>query len=145
MPFALARGYASSMLARFERHRTIRLLLALALAVLATVRGGGIALVCDGPVGSSAGHRFSSDRNASVASMPAMPGMAESESAHPKGGCDTPDQARECALMAACAPALSAALADPDVVAMPESLATVGPVRTLVSVDRSPDPPPPRS
>lgn len=132
------------MLAVFERHRTIRLILALALAVLASVRGGGIALVCDVPAGSAAAHGPSSDGNASVASMPAMPGMAESENAHPKG-CDAPGQARECALMPACAPALSATVADPDVVALPESPATAGPVRMLASVDRSPDPPPPRS
>jgi hypothetical protein len=134
------------MLAHFERHRTIRLVLALALAVLVSVRGGGIALMCDAATGTPAARLLPGNENVHRASMTGMAGMATAEREGTRQtDCDTPDQARECALMAACAPALFQAAADADVVAVPESPVTVGPVRTLASVDRSPDPPPPRS
>jgi hypothetical protein len=134
------------MLAHLERYRTTRLVLALALAVLVSVRGGGIALMCDGATGTPAARSLPGNENVHRASMSGMAGMAATEAEGTRQtDCDAPDQARECALMAACAPALLQAATDADVVAVPESLATAGPVRMLASVDRSPDPPPPRS
>ena len=133
-----ARGYRSFMLARFAHHRRIlRVVIASALAVVASVRGGGIALACDDATRAAA--------ESHATDMAGMPGMATSgEHERQNDGCDSPDQARECSLMAACAPAVSEPAADRDRIGAVESPAARGPERALASVDRSPDPPPPR-
>lgn len=116
-----------------RRHHVARTLFALLLAAVASVRGGGVALACES---------LSASRQTSMA-MNGSP-MAEHV---PLGreGCPEPERAGDCALMAACAPALSPA--SPEAVTTIAASMTALPWRARLPapVDRSPEPPPPRA
>ena len=122
---------------RTRRTSAIRVIIALVLAVVASLRGGGVALACEA-VSAPAGHTL-------AAAGHDMEMMAEHQESRDDGRCDSPERVQECALMAACAPALSVEVPDTGVRSMPEASAARGHAQAPASVDRSPDPPPPRS
>jgi len=120
------------------RPSPIRFVIAIVLAVLASVRDGGLALACD----------VASVEAAHAASMPGhdmpMQHDAPQHSQHGSESCDSPDRIQECAAMAACAPAMAATAHDD------ASLTAEGPITPAIAdapslVDRAPDPPPPRA
>ena len=113
-----------------------RTLLAVMLAVVASARGAGVALACEAV--TVTGHASMESMVMDDASMP-------DHDAENRDGCGEPEQIRECALMAACAPAIFAA--SPDAVIVPSSSSALLPWRSraVAPVDRSPEPPPPRA
>jgi hypothetical protein len=121
-----------------RRTTPIRFVIAMLLAVLASVRGGGIALVCDlAPIEETYAAAMADH------GMP-MQHDAPQHGQHGTESCDSPDGVQECAAMAACAPAIAATVADDTPCRTERSIASaVAGARSLV--DRSPDPPPPRA
>ena len=118
-----------------RRRSPIRFVVALLLALLASVRGGGLALACDlasidpAHAGSMADH-----------DMP----MQHDAPQHGNESCDSPDRIQECAAMAACAPAIAATV-DDSASLTAERAITPAIAGAPSLVDRSPDPPPPRA
>ena len=112
----------------------IRTVVALVLALIASLRSGGIALACE--IATAPTHGGMQMANAS------MPSHDTSSSQ----GCNEPERVRECALMAACAPAVfSSAVDAPTMTGAPTSDAIAVSSRAPAPVDRSPEPPPPRA
>ena len=136
------------MLARLRRHRVSRVIAILTLSVLASARAAASVVACEAVTPHPAQH---------AASLPAMAGMDMAQSAgdkaqtsSPDGSddkdrCDAPQGTAECALMVACAPALSASTPSPDVRPASEPSATGARSRAPAPVDRAPEPPPPRA
>ena len=121
------------------RHRSpIRFVVAILLALVASVRGGGLALECD----------LAAIEEAHAASMaghgtPMEHGVPQ-HGQHGNESCDSPDRVQECAAMAACAPAITTTVADDATLTAERSI--TGAIADAPSrVDRSPDPPPPRA
>ena len=121
-----------------RRRSPIRFVVALLLALLASLRGGGLALACDlasieqSHAASMAGH-----------DMP-MQHDAPQHGQHGSESCDSPDRIQECAAMAACAPAIATPVDDDAPVGAERAIATtIADAPDLVA--RSPDPPPPRA
>jgi hypothetical protein len=110
----------------------IRTVVALVLALIASLRSGGIALACE------------------IATAPTHAGMQMADASMPSHdassqGCDEPERVRECALMAACAPAVFSSVDAPTMTGAPTSGAIAVSSRAPAPVDRSPEPPPPRA
>ena len=125
--------------------RAVKLVFAILLAFIASIRGG-LVLACEAAnggemqaltmegEGKGQGHDMSSH---------GMPPSNEGTS-HEGEPCDSPEGTQDCALMAACTPAI-ATVADGDahLVMHAPAIASVGDAPS--ATDRSPDPPPPRS
>ena len=117
----------------------MRIIVALLLAVLASVRGGGVALACE--VGN--GHDGRASAQDAAMQVHGMPAPTEHGS-HGDESCDSPERVGECALMAACAPAI-ATRSGPELPAVPDVTNVPAIVEAPTPVDRAPDTPPPRS
>lgn len=123
----------SDMLAATRRRHFVRGLLSLLLAVIASVRAGGVALACES---ISTSHE----------SMAAASHAGMAEHAQPgSDGCEEPERVRECSLMAACAPAVSERHVDDESVSVAAVAELHWQTGTPSTVDRSPEPPPPRA
>jgi hypothetical protein len=122
-----------SMRSLARRQRTVRIIVSVVLALVASLRSGGIALACE--LGTTPSHETMQMDDASMPSH----GDASSE------GCDEPERARECALMAACAPAVSSSGDVDTTIAQHTASAIASPSRAPAPVDRSPETPPPRA
>ena len=112
--------------------RLVRGIIGLLLAVIASVRAGGVALACE----SATAQRVAGEQR--------HDGMAEHAQTG-QDGCDEPERVRECDLMAACAPAVSTARTTASSPAMPSIVESPERVQFPASIDRSPEPPPPRA
>ena len=115
-----------------RRRSTMRTLVALVLAIVAIVRGGGAALACESVV-PTADAGMSHDGH-----MPAPPAADHED-------CDAPERATECLLMPACAPAVSVAAEPTGDLAIRSTVVALAPPRAPAPVDRAPEPPPPRA
>ena len=113
--------------------RFVRTLVAVALAVVASARGGGVALACEAATVTDHASMVMGD-----VSMPEHDGRD-------RDGCGEPERVRECALMAACAPAIFAASPDTGVISSSSAALLPWRSRIVTPVDRSPEPPPPRA
>ena len=124
-------AYAERMLT--GRGRIVRMVVSLVLALIASARAGGVALACELQARSS------------HVTMPMdHAGMADHDSSTPKS-CDEPERSRECALMAACAPAVSSASSIGTSSHIDTERVAAAAVPEPQPVDRSPEPPPPRA
>jgi hypothetical protein len=121
-----------------RRRSPIRFVVAILLALLASVRGGGLALACD----------LATIEEAHAAAMASHGKPMEHDTPqhgqHGNESCDSPDRVQECAAMAACAPAITTTV-DEDALLTAERSITVAIADAPSRVDRSPDPPPPRA
>lgn len=120
-----------------RRQRIIRTVISLVLALIASVRAGGVALACE--VETAAPSHAQMD-------MPMqMDGMSMTSHDDAPTSCDEPERARECALMVACAPATAPSCETDPSIAIADAEAIASPAHGATTVDRAPEPPPPRA
>jgi hypothetical protein len=110
----------------------LRVIVSVMIAIVAIVRGGGAAIVCESVIQAT---------DAGMAHDSHTPAPPASEHAD----CDAPERVSECLLMPACAPAVSAAATGTADLAVASTVIALESPRAPAPVDTSPEPPPPRA
>jgi hypothetical protein len=129
--FGVARCYGVTMRSPPRFRSVLRIIVAVIIAIVAIVRGGGAAIACESLVPAA-------DAGMAHDSHTPAPPVSEHED------CEAPERVSECLLMPACAPAVSAAATTTTDLAVASTVATLESPRAPAPVDRSPEPPPPR-